>query len=152
MILRSLLLVATQYPPVCRLLKITSLFCKRALSKRLYSAKETYTLKEPTSCSHPIALVASFQVRFLTHDLIWTHLPNCIRLFLQSNRDWFWFPIFRPNWYVRDVHKQFVLSPGTVKSMTKRSHSRLKFIWQQFWYKLLPYEFVNPTIKMSLLD
>ena len=39
---------------VSRLLKIIGLFCKRALQKRLYSAKETYTLKEPTTCSHPI--------------------------------------------------------------------------------------------------
>jgi len=38
---------------VSRLLKITSLFCKRALNKRLYSAKETYNLKERTNHSHP---------------------------------------------------------------------------------------------------
>jgi len=31
------------------------LFCKRALYKRLYSAKETYDFKEPTNQSHPIA-------------------------------------------------------------------------------------------------
>ena len=37
-----------------RLLKITGLFCKRALQKRLYSAKETYNFKEPTNHSHPI--------------------------------------------------------------------------------------------------
>ena len=30
------------------------LFCKRALQKRLYSAKETYDFKEPTYRSHPI--------------------------------------------------------------------------------------------------
>jgi len=40
---------------ISRLLKITGLFCKRALQKRLYSAIETYNLKEPTNCSHPIA-------------------------------------------------------------------------------------------------
>jgi len=39
---------------ISRLLKITGLFCKRALSKRLYSAKETYNFKEPTNRSHPI--------------------------------------------------------------------------------------------------
>ena len=43
-------------------------------------------------------------------------------------------------------------SPGTFKSTTKRSHSRLKFTREQFWYKLLCYEFVNPTIKISLLQ
>jgi len=36
------------------LLKITGLCCKRALYKRLYSAKETYDFKEPTNRSHPI--------------------------------------------------------------------------------------------------
>jgi len=29
------------------------LFCKRALYKRLYSAKETYICKEPTNRSYP---------------------------------------------------------------------------------------------------
>jgi len=38
-------------------------------------------------------------------------------------------------------------SPGTFKSMTKRSHSRLKFTRKQFWYMVLHYELVNPTIK-----
>ena len=32
-----------------RLLKITGLFCKIALYKRRYSAKETYHFKEPTN-------------------------------------------------------------------------------------------------------
>jgi len=36
-------------------LKMIGLFCKRTLSKREYSAKETYNLKEPTHRSHPIA-------------------------------------------------------------------------------------------------
>ena len=33
---------------------MTGLLCKRALQKRLYSAKETYVLKEPTNRSHPV--------------------------------------------------------------------------------------------------
>jgi len=37
-----------------RLLKIVGLFCKRALLKRRFSAKETYNFKEPTNRSHPI--------------------------------------------------------------------------------------------------
>jgi len=37
-----------------RLLKLIGLFCKRALQKRLYSAKEDYTFKEPTNHSHHI--------------------------------------------------------------------------------------------------
>ena len=32
---------------ISRLLKITGLFCKRTLYKRLYSAKETYTFRYP---------------------------------------------------------------------------------------------------------
>ena len=39
---------------ISRPLKITRLFCKRALSKRQYSAKETYNRKEPTNRSHTI--------------------------------------------------------------------------------------------------
>jgi len=39
---------------ISRLLEIIGLFCKRAQLKRLYSAKETYILKEPTHRSHPI--------------------------------------------------------------------------------------------------
>jgi len=39
---------------ISRLLNITGLFCKRAISKRLYFAKETCTFKEPTNRSHPI--------------------------------------------------------------------------------------------------
>jgi len=42
-----------------RLLKIIGLFCKRALQKRLYSAKETYNCKEPTNCSHPMPYSAA---------------------------------------------------------------------------------------------
>ena len=40
---------------ISSLLKIISLFGKRALSKRWYSAKETYKCKEPTNRSHPIS-------------------------------------------------------------------------------------------------
>jgi len=39
---------------ISRLLKIIGLSCKRALSKRRYSAQETYNFKEPTNRSHPI--------------------------------------------------------------------------------------------------
>ena len=39
-----------------RLLQNIGHFCKRALYKRRYSAKETYNLKEPTNRSHPIAV------------------------------------------------------------------------------------------------
>ena len=39
---------------------VISLFCKRALSKTLYSAKETYIFMEPTNRSHPIAKSSMF--------------------------------------------------------------------------------------------
>ena len=54
---------------------------------------------------------------------------------------WFSFVIFpgRTNWDVRDDHKLLVFSSGTVKSMTERSQSRLKFIRERSWYKLLPW-------------
>jgi len=42
---------------ISRLLKIIGLFCKRAVQKRLYSAEETYNLKEPTNRSHPIRVL-----------------------------------------------------------------------------------------------
>jgi len=38
---------------ISRLLKTQDLFGKRALQKRRYSARETYTFKEPTNRSHP---------------------------------------------------------------------------------------------------
>jgi len=41
---------------ISRLLKSIGLFCKRALSKRRYSAKETCNSKEPTNRSHPICI------------------------------------------------------------------------------------------------
>ena len=44
---------------ISRLLKIIGLFCKRALQKRRYCAKETYNLKEATNRSHPIPQTAT---------------------------------------------------------------------------------------------
>jgi len=39
-----------------RIDKIIGLFCKRALQKRQYSAKETYNFIDPTDRSHPIVV------------------------------------------------------------------------------------------------
>ena len=47
-----------------RLLEIIGLFCKRALQKRRYSAKETYNLKEPTDRSHPVARYRAIQYHY----------------------------------------------------------------------------------------
>jgi len=60
-ILRHILfvfLIAKNYygvATISRLPKIIGLFCKRALLKRLCSAKETYKFKERTNRCHPIA-------------------------------------------------------------------------------------------------
>jgi len=50
---------------ISRFLTITGLFCKRAIQKRRYSAKETYGFKEPTDCSHPIFW---FRLHVLLHS------------------------------------------------------------------------------------
>ena len=42
---------------VSRIDKSIGLFCKRALQKRQYSAKETYNLIDPTDRSHPIQCI-----------------------------------------------------------------------------------------------
>ena len=47
---------------VSKIDKIIGLFCKRALQKRQYFAKETYNSKEPTNRSHPIAIYVSVQI------------------------------------------------------------------------------------------
>ena len=85
-----------QYPygvaTISRLLTIIGLFCKRALWKRLYSAKETYNLKEPTNRSHPIhtgSLCMSFaSIKILDADcfswinvhglLSWIHIHGLV--------------------------------------------------------------------------
>ena len=63
-----------------RLLKIIGLLCKRALQKRLYSAKETYNFEEPTNRSHPpigpgrVLLDLSIPIYTHTHIHIHTHM------------------------------------------------------------------------------
>jgi len=63
---------------ISRLLKMIGLFCKRALWKRLYSAKETYHFKEPTNRSHPIHTWASHVTRdgVMLHHRIWSLLQG----------------------------------------------------------------------------
>ena len=56
-----------------RILKIVGLFCKRSLSNRLYSAKETYNFKEPTNRSHPIC---KYTYTFCTHLQICSLVPR----------------------------------------------------------------------------
>jgi len=49
----AILLNAYKVATISRIPKNIGLFCKRALKKRLYSAKETCIFKEPTNHSHP---------------------------------------------------------------------------------------------------
>jgi len=63
---------------VSMLPKIISFFCKRALSKRRDSAKETYNCKEPTNRRHPIAACRSAlhaPAHMHPHTCTRTHAP-----------------------------------------------------------------------------
>ena len=63
---------------VSRLLKILRLFCKRALWKRQYSAKETYNFKEPTNRSHPIPGRSSHISNFLYLCHVVHRIESCL--------------------------------------------------------------------------
>ena len=71
-------------PTISRLLKMVDMFCKRALSKKLYSAKETYNLKEPSNCSHPICHQRWLET--LNHCMTYTFAEYCLfyRALLQK--------------------------------------------------------------------
>jgi len=58
-VIRQIRLRLHRVAPVSRLLKNISLFRKRALQKRPYSAKGYYIFKEPTNCSHPISILTA---------------------------------------------------------------------------------------------
>jgi len=62
---------------ISRLLKIVCLFCKRALWKRLYSAKEIYDFKEPTNRSHPI-LSCLYTARYYIDYIQWQQIDYVI--------------------------------------------------------------------------
>jgi len=62
---------------ISRLLKILGLFCKRALQKRRYSAKETYDFKEPTNRSQPI------RHRWLRHSLFMWHMSLYVSIIVE---------------------------------------------------------------------
>jgi len=65
-----------------RFLQIIGLFCKRALWKRWYSAKETYNFKERTNRSHPIV---GYTFRVPNRTTTWS-------LYAQSyeQSSWYW--------------------------------------------------------------
>jgi len=70
---------------VSKIEKITGLFCKRALQKRRYSAKETYNLIDPANGSHPIWADKSTRksedlgMSHVTHTKITFHLLWAVR-------------------------------------------------------------------------
>ena len=68
-----------------RLLKIIGLFCKRALSNRRYSVKETYNLKEPTSRSHPFVLRVDPQRLICYYMSLLQKSPTNYRSLLQKS-------------------------------------------------------------------
>ena len=47
-----------------RIDEIIGLFCKRALYKRRYSAKETYNFMDPTDRSHPIGATTGAEMQY----------------------------------------------------------------------------------------
>jgi len=58
---------------VSRIDKIIGLFCKSALSKRRYSAKENYNLIDPTNPSHPVVPCCRSLLRALFWvSFVWT--------------------------------------------------------------------------------
>ena len=68
---------------VCRLLKITSLFCKRALWKRRHSTKETYDFKETPDRSHPTWSPALFHMCDIIHLYAWHDSFLCVPCLLH---------------------------------------------------------------------
>jgi len=62
---------------VMSLAKMRHVFCKRALLKRLYSAKEAYIFREPTNHSHPICQTSCVNASCLTCECVMSHL--CMR-------------------------------------------------------------------------
>ena len=78
--LRSLSRCVSSYgmASVSRIDKIIGLFCKRALLKRRYSAKETYNFIDPTDRCHPI--VSSWGVP--THCNVLQRTATCCNTLL----------------------------------------------------------------------
>jgi len=69
--------VADGVATISRLLKIIGLFCKRALEKRRYSAKETYNFQETTNPSHPICVVSVMSRMKCTSHVMYAKDESC---------------------------------------------------------------------------
>jgi len=80
---------------ISRLHKIIGLFCKRALLKRRYSAKETYDFKEPTNRSHPMSsrLYHTNKIRDILIQLYYILRVNTSYACIYSHR--YTFPEFQ---------------------------------------------------------
>ena len=73
--------------------KIIGLFCKRALLKRLYSAKETYDLIDPTHRSHPIISKYLSKAYFVVVSINLYHAYLCAHPVSKYSRlqiGWHW--------------------------------------------------------------
>jgi len=68
---------------VSRIDKIIGLFCKRALQKRHYSAKETYNLIDSTNRSHPIYIYMYIYVYVCIYMYI--HVNILIYIYVYTN-------------------------------------------------------------------
>jgi len=72
-------------PTITRLLQVIGLFCKKNLQKRLYSAKETYTFKEPTNRSHPgVYTTQTYTPRTCLSTALphWQHYPQSLYTYI----------------------------------------------------------------------
>jgi len=69
---------------ISRFLKMIGLFCKRALQKRLYSAKETYNFKEPANRSHPTPKSKSLRLN------TWNEHLDCMCCACANWSQFFW--------------------------------------------------------------
>jgi len=68
---------------VSRIDKIIGLFCKKALQKRQYSAKETYNLIDPTYRSHPISICMYVCTHVFAFIFVYTYTHVCMYMHIQ---------------------------------------------------------------------
>ena len=77
--------VSYEVATISRLLKMIGLFCKRALLKRLYSAKETILQKCPIDCILPNRPIILRIWLFCKRDLYFEEPTNCsYPIFIES--------------------------------------------------------------------
>jgi len=80
-----------------RLFKMIGLFCKRALQKRRYSAKEPYNCKEPTNRSHRICAIWLIHTCAMTHSYVWHDSLICVTWLIPTcnmPRSYVWYDSF----------------------------------------------------------